>query len=185
MRRSVSVKHAQQRFSIQLTFLIKGVMVDWDVMRVKMMNRRLATTFHPAIIYGDDPHIIIVLKLLDCGDEKWVIDTTGCQHGRTEVLVPYPRYQRETQFEQDGPLMPYFGTPTEDLDRLDRTPAANRTPAQAQQRALERQARQHFAVFVEERFRIMSTKGPNDAFEEFLLGLETDLRAHMRRLFAT
>jgi hypothetical protein len=81
-------------------------------------------------------------------NEAWIIDTTGCQYGFQEVLVPFEKYLADKSCRILNNPTTYDATETKDLDYFSTLPFMNRTRAQREDRKLERQARLHFADFV-------------------------------------
>jgi len=93
------------------------------------------------------PHTVLKVERL-FANEAWILDTAGCQYGFREVLVPFEKYLADKSCQVLNEPTTYDATETEDLDYFSTLPFLNRTRAQREDKKLERQARLHFAVFV-------------------------------------
>lgn len=111
--------------------------------------------------------------------ERWVIDTTGCQYGFADVLMPYEKYIVQRGCQIRGEPSTYVATETKDLDYFATLPFMNKTRHQRERKEQEREARLHFAVFVDtcvdEAILQGSTTAFNNSFESFV----GTLRRHM------
>lgn len=127
----------------------------------------------------DCPHTVLVVGRRSA-DETWVVDASGCQYGFREVLVPYEKYIADKECELVNGLQAYDATETKDLDYFATLPFMNATRAQRAGHELERQARLHFASFVDtgvDKDVLLngSTADVKAAFDRF----EAELRSHM------
>ncbi|KAI1384475.1 uncharacterized protein F4822DRAFT_433019 [Hypoxylon trugodes] len=134
-------------------------------------------------------HTVLIFQL---GEERWVMDITGCQFGIEETIVPYHQYFREGRCEIIGELKPYTMTETTDLDKPEDFTYAQRilpeTKLSKHQGMHERAARLHLKSFIDAHF--FNETGP-DFNKDFLPSLMekgnavikpfvADLRSHMR-----
>ncbi|KAI1654264.1 hypothetical protein F4813DRAFT_399017 [Daldinia decipiens] len=119
--------------------------------------------------------------------EGWVIDTTGCQFGFGDVLVPLNTYfKKRVKSLARGPFA-YTEHETSDLDVFDCKLALNDTDTKRLKAAHERAGRLHFAKFVRERFDRYESPRPSEELlggssEEFQVRLarfKGDLKVHM------
>ena len=94
------------------------------------------------------PHTVLKVGR-GSADEAWVLDTAGCQYGFREVLVPFEKYLADKSCQIVSEPTIYNATETKDLDYFSTLPFLNKTRAQREDTKLERQARLHFAVFVD------------------------------------
>ncbi|KAI3336997.1 hypothetical protein HD806DRAFT_24127 [Xylariaceae sp. AK1471] len=130
---------------------------------------------------GTPPHTVLVVNLKN--GESWVIDTTGCQYGFRDVLVPYDRYLREKVQKITSTPQKYDATETKDLDYYDTLSFMNTSKVT---RRLERAARLHFATFVDEIFGQGKEGvgagllgGTDDVFQQNFNNFIDALRKHM------
>lgn len=140
---------------------------------------RFPAKLYPAPESSGVPHTVIIVGRHFVG-ETWIIDTTGCQYGFTDVLVPFERYLKENQCQLLGEPTTYNATETKDLDYYDTLSFMNTNRAQREDRKIERRARLHFAKFVDAQITPDILQGSTETFEEKRLGLESDLKSHMR-----
>ena len=94
------------------------------------------------------PHTVLKVGRL-FANEAWVLDTAGCQYGFREVLVPFETYLEDKSCQIVNEPTTYVATETKDLDYFSTLPFLNKTRAQREDAKLERQARLHFAGFVD------------------------------------
>lgn len=138
-------------------------------------------TFRTRLVSGKDstdcPHTVLEVRL--ASNEIWVIDTAGCQYGFQDVLVPYDKYIVDKRCTIVGQPTTYSWTETTDLDHFDTIPMMNVTRRQKEARKLEREARKHFAVFVEKRVEEEVLDGSTAAFRGALDVLVQELKEHM------
>ena len=115
-------------------------------------------------------------------NETWIIDTAGCQYGFREVLVPFEKYLGDKSCRIVNEPTTYDGTETKDLDYFSTLPFLNRTRAQREDGKLERQARLHFAVFVDAHDSKNILDGSAAEFKDKLDSFVHDLTLHMQNL---
>lgn len=129
----------------------------------------------------DVPHTVLKVGRL-FSNEAWIVDTVGCQYGFREVLVPFEKYlaDKSCQIVSDPAL--YDATETKDLDYFSTLPFLNKTRARREDRKLERQARLHFAVFVNTRLSKDILDGSAAEFRDKLDNFAYGLKMHMLHL---
>jgi hypothetical protein len=127
------------------------------------------------------PHTVLKVGLL-FANEAWILDTAGCQYGFGEVLVPFEKYLAEKSCQIVNKPTTYDATETKDLDFFSNLPFLNRTRAQREDRELERQARLHFAVFVNTYVSKEFLDGSATEFEDKLDSFVHELKSHMLNL---
>lgn len=136
----------------------------------------------PKLIPGPDsshlPHTIIKVSR-PFNPESWVLDTTGCQYGFEEVLVPFSKYIADRECQIVGEGSAYDATETKDLDYFASIQAMNMTKAQRDDLAEERRARLRFAEFVELYVDKSVLDGSDAAFGKKLEAFKSLLRSHM------
>lgn len=136
----------------------------------------------PKLIPGPDlskcPHTVIKVRLLSTA-ESWVIDTAGCQYGFRDVLVPFSKYAADKACRVVGEPTTYNWTETKDLDYYATLPFMNKSRAQKQDREVERQARMHFADFVDRHVNANVLDGSASEFSDKLASLVDGLKTHM------
>lgn len=119
---------------------------------------------------------------LDTADEAWILDTAGCQYGFRDVLVSFEKYVADKSCRISSEPITYDATETKDLDYFSTLPFLNRTRAQREHKKLERQARLHFAVFVNTRVSKDMLNGSAAEFKDNLDGFVHELKLHMLNL---
>jgi hypothetical protein len=107
------------------------------------------------------------------------MDSTGCQYGFSDVLVPYDTYYQEKGCKVVIPPTPYDATETKDLDFYKTVPAMNATQVQRENAEQERKDRLHFAAFVDTHVTKDILDGSEEAFEKALRQFRADLKLHM------
>ena len=115
-------------------------------------------------------------------NEAWIIDTTGCQYGFRDVLVPFGKYVADKLCRISSEPTTYDATETKDLDYFSTLPFLNRTRAQREDKKLERQARLHFAVFVDTLVSKDMLNGSAAEFKDKFDGFVYELKLHMLNL---
>jgi hypothetical protein len=115
-------------------------------------------------------------------NEAWILDTTGCQYGFRDVLVPFKKYVEDKSCRISGEPTTYDASETKDLDYFLTLPFLNRTRAQREDKKLERQARLHFAVFVNTRVSKDMLNGSAAEFKDKLESFVYELKLHMLNL---
>ena len=115
-------------------------------------------------------------------NEAWVFDTAGCQYGFREVLVPFKTYLEDKSCQIVIEPTTYDTTETKDLDYFSTLPYLNKTRAQREDAKLERQARLHFAVFVDKYVSKDILNGSGAEFKGKLDNFVYELKLHMLNL---
>jgi hypothetical protein len=116
-------------------------------------------------------------------NEAWILDTAGCQYGFQEVLVPFEKYLADKSCRISNDPATYDATETKDLDYFSTLPFMNRTRAQREDRKLERQARLHFADFVNTQVSRDILNGSAAEFKDKLDSFAHKLKLHMLNLY--
>ncbi|KAH7349263.1 hypothetical protein B0T11DRAFT_129179 [Plectosphaerella cucumerina] len=127
------------------------------------------------------PHTLIRATTLH-SKEVWLIDSTGCQYGFSEVLVPYDTYYQEKGCKVVIPPTPYDATETKDLDFYKTIPTMNATEIQRENAEQERKDRLHFAAFVDTRVTKDVLEGTREVFEKAVGQFVADLKLHMLKI---
>ncbi len=134
------------------------------------------------IASGAPPHTVLKVRRLR-PEEDWVIDPAGCQYGFRAVLVPFRQYLADHECRVASPPNHYRWTETKDLDYYRTLPFAAVEP---QDDTLEREARLHYAEFVDKHFGENNSTlralldGPAAQFQCELDGVAGKLRDHMK-----
>jgi hypothetical protein len=115
-------------------------------------------------------------------NEAWIIDTTGCQYGFRDVLVPFEKYVADKSCRITSEPTTYDATETKDLDYFSTLPFMNKTRAQREDKQRERQARLHFAVFVNTRVSKDVLNGSAAEFKDKFDSFAYELKLHMLNL---
>ncbi|EHK50487.1 uncharacterized protein TrAtP1_007597 [Trichoderma atroviride] len=158
--------------------LLSGVPLTFEIVDLEVGKPRFPAKLYPAPESSGVPHTVIIIGRLFVG-ETWIIDTTGCQYGFKDVLVPFKRYLEDHQCRMLGERTTYDATETKDLDYYAELPFMN-TGLQKEDRKIERRARLHFAKFVDAQITPDILQGPSKVFEEKRLSLESDLKLYMQ-----
>ena len=127
------------------------------------------------------PHTVLKVGRL-FANEAWIIDTAGCQYGFREVLVPFEKYLADKSCRIVNEPTTYDATETKDLDFFSTLPFLIGTRAQKEDQKLERQARLHFAVFVNTHVSKDILDGSAAEFTDKLDGFVHELKVHMMKL---
>ena len=127
------------------------------------------------------PHTVLKVGRL-FANEAWILDTAGCQYGFREVLVPFEKYFADRSCQIVNEPTTYDATETKDLDYFSTLPFLNSTRAQREDQKLERQARLHFAVFVNTHVSKDILDGSGAESEEKLDSFVHELKLHMLKL---
>ncbi|KAH7303412.1 hypothetical protein B0I35DRAFT_364977 [Stachybotrys elegans] len=161
--------------------LLRGVASTIEQLDLHIGKPSLRVKLIPGPDIESCPHTVIKVGRL-FSTESWVIDTTGCQYGFGDVLVPYDKYIAEKACHVTSGPFTYNATETKDLDFFSTLEFMNKTRAQQQQLATERRARMHFADFVDKGVGDNLLNGSTSEFEEKLENLRGELRTHMLAL---
>ena len=124
------------------------------------------------------PHTVLKVGQLSA-NEAWIIDTAGCQYGFREVLVPFEKYLTDKSCRTSSEPTTYDATETRDLDYFSTLPFMTGTRAQREDLKLERQARLHFALFVDTHVNKTILDGSNAVFKDNLNSFAHELELHM------
>jgi len=116
-------------------------------------------------------------------NEAWILDTAGCQYGFQEVLVPFEKYLVGKSCQIVNDPATYDATETKDLDYFSTLPFMNRTRAQREDKKVERQARLHFADFVNMHVSRDILNGSAAEFKDKLDSFVHELKLHMLNLY--
>ena len=127
------------------------------------------------------PHTVLKVGR-SFANEAWILDTAGCQYGFREVLVPFDEYLTDKSCRIVNKPTLYDATETKDLDFFATLPFLNATRAQREDQKLERQARLHFAAFVNMRVGKDILDGSAAEFKDKSDGFVQDLKVHMMNL---
>ncbi|PYI01650.1 hypothetical protein BO78DRAFT_423356 [Aspergillus sclerotiicarbonarius CBS 121057] len=126
------------------------------------------------------PHTVIQVGRPLAG-ETWIVDTTGCQYGFREVLVPSDRYLQERACQPPQRPVPYDATETKDLDYFATLPFMTQTRAQRENLQRERQSRLRFAEFVKTSVSADVLDGSNVEFKNKLEVFTSGLKRHLEK----
>ncbi|CAI7643443.1 unnamed protein product [Penicillium crustosum] len=144
--------------------LLGGVPLKIETIVVNIGRPWVPTRLVPGPDIHGGPHTVLKIERVE-SNETWIIDTTGCQYGFRDVLVPFGKYIHDNECRiLSGPRI-YDACETQDLDYLSTLYVFNKTKAQRQDMRLERLTRHHFAVFV-----YMSV------YDDFLMGFGADYK---------
>ena len=127
------------------------------------------------------PHTVLKVGR-SFANEAWILDTAGCQYGFREVLVPFEKYLTDKSCRIVNKPTLYDATETKDLDYFATLPFLNATRAQREDQKLERQARLHFAAFVNMHVGKDILGGSAAEFKDKSDGFVQDLKLHMMDL---
>ena len=127
------------------------------------------------------PHTVLKVGRL-FANEAWILDIAGCQYGFREVLVPFEKYLGDKSCRIANEPTTYDATETKDLDYFSTLPFLNKTRAQREDAKLERQARLHFAVFVDKHVSKDILNGSAAEFKAKLDNFMHELKLHMLNL---
>jgi hypothetical protein len=156
----------------------KGVSSSIEVLDIRIGKPLLPPKLIPGRDLKDCPHTVIKVELLFT-TESWIIDTTGCQYGFREVLVPFDKYIADKVCQLLGDPTTYNWTETKDLDYFSTLPFMNRSRAQKKDRELERKARLHFADFVDRFVDAGILDGSTSEFNNNHASFGDKLKTHM------
>lgn len=161
-----------------------GVPLKIETMVVNIGRPRVPTRLVPGPDLHGGPHTVLKIGRIE-SDETWIIDTTGCQYGFRDVLVPFIKYIRANECRiLSGPRI-YDAWETNDVDYLSTIHVFNKTKAQRQDMRLERLTRHHFAVWVHlsvhDDFLVGSSADYKRKFDGFVNGLKTHMVDSIRK----
>ena len=127
------------------------------------------------------PHTVLKVRRM-FANEEWILDIAGCQYGFRDVLIPFKKYVADNSCRISSEPTTYDATETKDLDYFSTLPFFNRTRAQRQDGKLERQARLHFAAFVDTRTDQNMLNGSAPEFKDKYDSFVHELKLHMLKL---
>lgn len=127
------------------------------------------------------PHTVLKVGRL-FSEECWIIDTTGCQYGFQDTLVPYSKYVAEHSCRIVSEPETYDATETKDLDVFLTLPFMTRTRVQRENLKMERRARLHFASFVNAHVGETMLNGSTAEFKDKFDTFIHELKLHMLKL---
>jgi hypothetical protein len=125
-------------------------------------------------------HAVLKVHLSDT-DETWVIDTTGCQYGFREILVPCEKYLIDRNCIVSIRPTAYLTHETFDLDFYEALRHMVITQRQQEEKDLQRQARKHFGLFVEKHLHRDILNYTERVFRPAYVNIITLLKVHMMR----
>jgi len=73
------------------------------------------TKLIPGMDSNGCPHTVLRVGRL-FADETWILDTTGCQYGFRDVLIPCTKYLADKECRIEREPTTYDATETKDLD---------------------------------------------------------------------
>jgi len=161
--------------------LLEGVASTIEVLDIHVGKPLIPTKLVPGPDSSDMPHTVLKVGRL-FANEAWILDTAGCQYGFREVLVPFEKYLADKSGQILNEPTTYDATETKDLDFFSTLPFLNRTRAQREDKKLERQARLHFAVFVNTHVCKDILDGSAAEFKDKLDSFVHELKLHMLNL---
>ncbi|KAJ5616054.1 hypothetical protein N7537_001168 [Penicillium hordei] len=164
--------------------LLRGVPLKIETMVINIGRPRVPTRLVPGPDVHGGPHAVLKIGRIE-NNETWIINTTGCQYGFRDVLVPFVKYFHDNECRiLSGPRI-YDTCETDDLDYLSTLHVFNKTKVQRQDMRLERLTRHHFAVFiymsVHDDFLVGSGADYKRKFDRFVNGLKTHMVDSIRK----
>ncbi|KAJ5795448.1 uncharacterized protein N7518_003988 [Penicillium psychrosexuale] len=164
--------------------LLGEVSLKIETMVVNIGRPRVPTRLVPGPDLYGGPHAVLKIERME-RNETWIIDTTGCQYGFRDVLVPFAKYFIDNECRiLDGPRV-YDACETKELGYLSTLHVFNKTKAQRQDMRLERLTRHHFAVFiymsVHDNFLLDSGASYKGKIDRFVNELKTHMVDSMRK----
>jgi hypothetical protein len=124
------------------------------------------------------PHTVLKVGRL-FSSETWIIDTTGCQYGFEEVLVPFDKYIEERKCRSLREPETYDAMETKDLDYFATLPFMNTFWTQREKLKRERESWLRFAEFVDTHVSQGMLEGLNADFNDNLQMMISQLTLHM------
>ncbi|KAF2688905.1 hypothetical protein K458DRAFT_293675 [Lentithecium fluviatile CBS 122367] len=158
-----------------------GVASTIEELDLHIGKPRTRTKLVPGPDASDCPHTVLKVGRL-FSNEAWIVDTAGCQYGFREVLIPWEKYLADKSCRTVSDPATYDATETKDLDYFATLPILNRIRAQREDIKLERQARLHFAGFVNTHVGGDILDGSAAEFKGKLDGFVQGLKLHMRKI---
>jgi hypothetical protein len=144
----------------------------------------IPTKLVPSLDFSDMLHTVLKVGQLFT-NEAWIIDTVSCQYRFRDVLVPFEKYVVDKSCRISSKPTTYDATETKDLDYFLTLLFLNRTRAQQEDNKLERQARLHFAIFVNTLVSKDMLNGSAAEFKDKFDSFVYKLKLHMLNLAST
>ncbi|KAJ5774381.1 hypothetical protein N7457_009277 [Penicillium paradoxum] len=158
--------------------ILRGVPFVIETMDIIVQNPPLTTKLIPDVGSHSGTHT--VLKIRERGNnDTWIIDTTGCQYGFRDLLVPFNKYFMDKECQVLDAPFAYDAFETKDLDYYSMFPCFTRMKTQRKEMRLERQTRHHFAVFVAKTVGDNFLGGSDIDFEATIDLFVNGLKSHM------
>ncbi|CZR53705.1 uncharacterized protein PAC_03585 [Phialocephala subalpina] len=161
--------------------LLGGVASTIEVLDLNIGKPLIPTKLVPGPDSSDLLHTVFKVGRL-FANESWILDTTSCQYGFQDVLIPFDKYVADKSCRNLSDLNTYDANETKDLDYFETLPFLNRTRAQREDKKLERRARIHFAVFVNTRVSKDILNGSAVEFKDKLDSFVCELKLHILTL---
>ena len=158
-----------------------GVASTIEQLDIYIRKPLIPTKLVPGPDFSNMLHTVLKVGRL-FANEAWILDIVGCQYGFREVLVPFEKYLRDKSCRVVNEPITYDATETKDLDYFSTLPFLNKARAQREDAKLERQARLHFAVFVDTHVSKDILDGSAAEFKGKLDNFVHELRSHMLNL---
>ncbi|KAL4783580.1 hypothetical protein BJX76DRAFT_368323 [Aspergillus varians] len=158
--------------------LLAGIASTIEVLDLHIGRQPVPVKLVPGPDASICPHTVIKVGQLSA-KERWILDTTGCQYGSREVLIPFDKYIEIRECRNMREPVAYDATETKDLDYFATLPFMNNTRAQRENMQQERQSRLQFAKFVDLNVSRDLLDGTDAGFKENLDGLVSELKSHM------
>ncbi|KAL3477284.1 hypothetical protein BJX99DRAFT_269895 [Aspergillus californicus] len=158
--------------------LLAGVPSTVEILDLYLGRQPIPTKLLPGPDTTSCPHTVLKVRCL-FASETWIIDTTGCQYGFKEVLVPFNKYIEERECRGLGRPETYNATETKDLDYFATIPLMNRFRTQRENLERERKSRLRFAAFVDTGVSQDILEGSSAGFNDKLNTLMSQLALHM------
>lgn len=158
-----------------------GLATAIEVADVRIRKPRLSTILVPGPDASEVPHTVLKVQLGSTG-EIWIVDTAGSQYGFRDVLVPYDKYIADNSGLVVSTPVRYESTETKDLDFYATVKFMNKTLAQRQDLRAEREARLHFAKFVDKGVSENVLDGSLVEWQDKLDSFVAGLKAHMQEI---
>lgn len=137
---------------------------------------------------GNAPHTVLKVRQLH-SEEDWIIDPAGCQYGFRVPLAPFQKYLDDHECQVISPPLHYAWTETRDIEYYSMMLPG--TKAQRLDQKVERNARLHYAAFIDKHFGNGSVTirrlldGTMAQFQDELDDVVGKLREHMREFVET
>ena len=161
--------------------LLVGVASTIEQFDIHIEKPLTPTKLVPGPDSSNIPHTVLKVGRL-FADEACILDIAGCQYEFREVLIPFEKYLVDKSCRIVNKPTTYDATETKDLDYFSTIPFLNKNQAQREDAKLERQARLHFAVFVDKHVSKEVLDGSTTEFKAKLDKFVHELKLHMLNL---